>query len=392
MNLGDIALRNLRRRKSKAAFVLIGLTIGVSAVVVFVSLVEALTQNINSKLEEYGANILIVPKTENLSMSYGGLSLGGVLFDMKEIHEEELAKIREIENSQNVAAVGPMLLGAVEIGNRKALLAGMDFKVVYQLRPWWKFEGRLPEKGEEGILAGAEAARVLGLGVGKIVAMNGRKLMVSAILETTGSQDDQILFTQLATAQSILHKEGRISLAEVAALCAGCPIEEMVKQISAILPGANVMAIKQVVEGRMETLNHFRKASYGLSAIVALVGALVVLVTMMGSVRERTAEIGIFRAIGFRSSHIMKIILLEAGLVSVLAGVLGYLLGLGATKIALLFFAGGSAHAGHGIAVPLDPWLAGAALALALVLGLAASFYPARVAARMDPCEALRTL
>ena len=81
MNLGDIALRNLKRRKSKAAFVLIGLTIGVSAVVVFISLVEALTQNINSKLEEYGANILIVPKTENLSMSYGGLSLGGVLFE-----------------------------------------------------------------------------------------------------------------------------------------------------------------------------------------------------------------------------------------------------------------------------------------------------------------------
>jgi putative ABC transport system permease protein len=392
MNLGDIALRNLKRRKSKAAFVLIGLTIGVSAVVVFISLVEALTQNINSKLEEYGANILIVPKTENLSMSYGGLSLGGVLFDMKEIHEEELAKIRGIENSQNVAAVGPMLLGAVEIGNRKALLAGMDFKIIYQLRPWWKFQGSPPDKEQEGVLAGAEAARVLGLGVGKAVAMNGRSLVVSGILEATGSQDDHILFTHLATAQSILHKEGRISLAEVAALCSGCPIEEMVKQISEILPGANVMAIKQVVEGRMETLNHFRKASYGLSAIVALVGALVVLVTMMGSVRERTAEIGIFRAIGFRSSHIMKIILLEAGIVSVLAGVLGYLLGLGATKIALLFFAAEGAHAGHGIAVPFNPWLAGAALALAIILGLAASYYPARLAARLDPCEALRAL
>ena len=162
--------------------------------------------------------------------------------------------------------------------------------------------------------------------------------MVSGILDGTGSQDDHILFTRLVTAQALLGKEGRISLAEVAALCSGCPIEEMVKQISEILPGANVMAIKQVVQGRMETLNHFRKASYGLSAIVALVGALVVLVTMMGSVRERTAEIGIFRAIGFRSNHVMKIILLEAGIVSVLAGVLGYLLGLGATKIALLFF------------------------------------------------------
>ena len=390
MNLWDIALKNLRRRKSKAAFVLVGLTIGVSAVVVFISLAEALTQNINSKLEEYGANILIVPKTENLPMSYGGISLGGVLFEMQEIHEEELAKIGEIENAKNVAAVGPMLLGAVEIGSRKAVMAGMDFQVASQLRPWWKVQGSQPD--EEGVLAGAEAARLLGLDAGKPVVVSGRSLVVSGILDATGSQDDHILFTHLATAQSILNREGRISVAEVAALCAGCPIEDMVRQISAILPGANVMAIKQVVEGRMETLNHFRKASYGLSAIVALVGALVVLVTMMGSVRERTAEIGIFRAIGFRSSHVMKIILLEAGIVSVLAGVLGYLLGLGATKIALLFFAPGGGHAGHGIALPVDPWLAGGALTLAIVLGLAASFYPARVAARLDPCEALRAL
>jgi len=390
MNLWDIALRNLKRRKSKAAFVLVGLMIGVSAVVVFISIAEALTQNINNKLEEYGANILIVPKTENLSMSYGGIALGGVLFEVQEIHEEELAKIGEIDNAKNVAALGPMLLGAIEIGSHKALLAGMDFQVASQLRPWWKVQGKLPD--EEGALVGAEAARVLELGAGKTVTVNGRNLVVSGILEATGSQDDNIIFTHLATAQAILHKEGRISLAEVAALCSGCPIEDMVRQISAILPGANVMAIKQVVAGRMETLNQFRKASYGLSAIVALVGALVVLVTMMGSVRERTAEIGIFRAIGFRSSHIMKIILLEAGIVSILAGVLGYLLGMGMTKIALLFFAAGGGHSGHGIAVPFDLWLAGAALALAVVLGLAASFYPARLAARLDPCEALRAL
>lgn len=385
MTLTDIALRNLKRRKSKAAFVLVGLMIGVSAVVGFISLVETLTEDINHKLEEYGANILILPKTENLSLTYGGLSLGGVLFEMQEIHQKDLDKIRDIKNAQNVAAVGPMLLGGVEAGNRKVLLAGMDFGVFQFLRPWWKVQGKVPYR--DGVLAGAEAARILNISQGDRLRVNGRELIVSGVLESTGSQDDQILFSRLDTAQEILGKEGRISMAEVAALCAGCPIEEMVRQISEALPGANVMAIKQVVMGRLESLDHFRKAAYLLSAVVALVGSLVVLVTMMASVRERTAEIGIFRAIGFRKSHVMRIVLLEAGILSALAGVLGYLLGLGATKVALPFFT-----ASHSVALVIDPVLAGGAIALALVLGLAASIYPAFMAARLDPHEALRAL
>ncbi|MDI6756231.1 MAG: ABC transporter permease [Thermodesulfobacteriota bacterium] len=385
MTLTDIALRNLKRRKSKAAFVLVGLMIGVSAVVGFISLVETLTEDINHKLEEYGANILILPKTENLSLTYGGLSIGGVLFEMQEIHQKDLEKIRDIKNAQNVAAVGPMLLGGVEVSNRKVLLAGIDFGLFQFLRPWWKVQGKVPYR--DGVLAGSEAARILNIGQGDRLRVNGRELIVSGVLESTGSQDDQILFSRLDTAQEILGKEGRISMAEVAALCAGCPIEEMVRQISEALPGANVMAIKQVVMGRLESLDHFRKAAYLLSAVVAIVGSLVVLVTMMASVRERTAEIGIFRAIGFRKSHVMRIVLLEAGILSALAGVLGYLLGLGATKIALPFFT-----ASHSVALVIDPVLAGGAIVLALVLGLAASIYPAFLAARLDPHEALRAL
>ena len=82
MTLKDIALLNLRRRKAKAAFLLAGLLIGVTTVVALMSLVETMREDITDKLDKFGANILIVPKTENLSLTYGGLSLGGVSFEM----------------------------------------------------------------------------------------------------------------------------------------------------------------------------------------------------------------------------------------------------------------------------------------------------------------------
>jgi putative ABC transport system permease protein len=385
MKLRDIALCNLKRRKGKATFVMLGLVIGVTAVVAFISLVEALTNDINHKLEKYGANILIVPKTENLSLTYGGLSVGGVSFEMREIRQEELERLRSIKNAANVAAVGPMVLGPVKIHDRDVLLAGMELGVAPLLRPWWRIRGEAP--GEGALLLGAEAARVLGLDVGAKVEINGRDLPVTGVLETTGSQDDQIVFAPLHTAQSVLGKEGRISMAEVAALCSGCPIDDMVKQISAVMPEANVMAIKQVVKSRMEALAHFQKVAYVLSALVMLVGGLVVLVTMMGSVRERTSEFGIFRAIGFQRRHVIWIVLFEAGVISLLAGVLGYLMGLGATKLALPFFA-----ESHDIMLPFNPVLGGVVLILALILGLASSAYPAFMAARLDPNDALRTL
>jgi len=385
MTLKQIAIRNLLRRKAKAAFILAGLAIGVATVVAVVGFVEAMTHDINHKLEKYGANILVVPRSENLPLTYGGLTLGGVSFEMEEIRESDLHSVREIKNARNIAALGPLVLGVVDIGDRSVLMAGVDFAAAGILKPWWQVRGALPDAGQ--LLVGAEASRLLGLQPGHRVELQGRELPVSGVLQPTGSQDDQLVFTRLETAQQILGKQGRISMVEVAALCHDCPVEDMVAQISEKLPGANVMAIQQVVKGRMQTLDQFRKFSFGVSVVVILVGSLVVLVTMMGSVRERTEEIGIFRAIGFRKRHVMHIIFLEAAMISLLAGALGYLAGTAAAGLGLRLFVENPAAA-----LPFSASLALGSFALALLVGLSSSAYPALMAARMDPNDALKAI
>ena len=384
MTLKQIAFKNLLRRKAKAAFILAGLVIGVATVVAVISFTETMTQEINHKLEKFGANILIVPHTDSLALSYGGITFGGVSFDLQPIRHTELSKIATIKNAANIAAVGPMVLGTVHIKGIDVSMAGIDLQATSILRPWWKIDGHKPTT--DGLMPGAEAARILDLSIGDVVPVNGRDMKVTGLLAPTGSQDDRLLFTALETAQSLLGKEGEISIAEVAAMCHNCPVDEMARQISDILPSANVMAIQQVVKGRMETLAQFKKSSYGISIVVLLIGGLVVLVTLMGSVRERTGEIGILLAVGFRKSHILRIILMEAGAISALAGLSGYIIGIGGVGLGLRL--AGKADT----ALRLDPLLAAGAIAVALVLGLAASAYPAALAARLDPNQALKRL
>lgn len=385
MTLTEIAVKNMSRRKAKAAFILAGLMIGVATVVALISFTRTMTADINMKLEKYGANILAVPKTDNLPLTYGGLSLGGISFEMQEINQSDLAAIGNIKNAANVAAVGPVVLGGVNVREKRVLLAGVDFEAALILKPWWRVQGRTPDPNE--IIIGSEAARILNVARNDRLTLEGVDYRVSGILEPTGSQDDHLIFSRIPAAQKILNKSGLISMVEVAALCNACPITEMVRQISGALPSARVMAIQQVVKGRMETLHRFKKFSYGTSAVVLLVGSLVVLVTMMGSVRERTGEIGIFRAIGFRRTHIMRIIFIEAALISALAGLLGYLAGYGGTWAFFQFFMEKSI-----VGVSLNMALFSGSVALSIVLGLLASAYPALMAARLDPNEALHTL
>ena len=95
-------------------------------------------------------------------------------------------------------------------------------------------------------------------------------------------------------------------------ICKDCPVNEIVAQISKEIPGARVSAVQQVVRAKMQALGHLNAITAGVTGVVLVTAILTVLVTMTGSVRERTREYGVLRAVGFTPRHIAIFILGEA--------------------------------------------------------------------------------
>jgi putative ABC transport system permease protein len=353
-------------------------------VVSMLAITTALKADTEKKIDQFGANILVQPRSDDLALSYGGVAVG-VSTTVQELSADDVTSIRTIKNAENISTVAPKLLDAVDVGGVRALLVGVDFGQELRLKKWWNWEGQ-PPKGPEEVMVGQEAAKRLKAMPGSSLDLLGRKFTVAAVLDATGGQEDGLIYADLGTVQTLLNKPGKVSLIEVSALCSTCPIEQIVEQIGAQIPGAKVTALSQVMKSREQTVDQLANFSLAVSAVVLLIGGLVVLTTMMSSVNERTREIGIFRAVGFRKSHIVRIILMEALALSVMSGLVGWAVGtagssLVAEKLAKLE-----------VAVRWDPILAGFALGLALLVGMAGSIYPAIRASSLDPAEALRSI
>jgi putative ABC transport system permease protein len=413
MRLSSIALANLKRRKGKALFLVVGMAIGIGTVVALFSLSNSIKEEIGLQLDQFGANIVVVPRSNSLSLDYGGITVSGVSFDVGQLSTDDAGKILEIPFRSRISVVAPKLLSGIDLSGNTVLLAGVDFEKELAIKRWWQIVGRKPADNQE-LLLGYEVAEKLGLveahtpemmaampdmpgmnhGSGKTEFMlkgnrarvAGKEHVVAGVIAPTGGREDGMIFASLDYVQSLVNKPGQLSLIEVSALCKDCPVEEIVAQISEKLPEAKVSAVQQSVRARTETVDRLDRFSASVSGVVLVIGGLMIFTTIMGSVVERTKEIGVMRAIGFRRSHIIRQLLLEVGLISVVGGIAGWGIGILASRLVLPYFSQTEVEIG------LRPELALAAVAAALLVGALSSVYPVIRASRLDPSDAVRSL
>lgn len=413
MRISTIAFANLRRRKGKALFLTIGIAVGIGTAVALLTLSDSVKEEIGSQLDRFGANIVVVPQSNNLALDYGGVSVSSVSFDVKQLHDEDAKNVRDIPYRDRLSVVSPKLLGAVNVEGREVLLAGVDFESELLLKRWWRIEGKAPADENE-LLVGYEVARALSLIetnaaanaapldhsqmsshqkgeepppfkiVRDRVQIAGTEHRVAGVLAQTGGDEDRMIFGSLARVQSLLKKPAELSLIEVSALCKDCPVEDIVAQINDRLPHAKVSAIQQSVRARTETVERLTRFAAAVAAIVLGIAALMIFTTMTGSVVERTKEIGVLRAIGFRKTHIIKGLMIEVAVISVLGGLLGWAAGMLASYVALPYFAETE------IALDLKPEFAAFAILAGLLIGVLSSLYPILRASRLDPSESVR--
>lgn len=411
MRISTIAFANLQRRKGKALFLSIGIAIGIGTVVALLTLNRSIQQEIGAQLDRYGANILVLPQANNLALDYGGISVPGVAFDVHELRDDDARRILDIQYKKRLSAVAPKLLSVVDAEGQQVLLAGVDFDSELKLKRWWRVVGRKPV-GPEQVLVGYEVARTLGIIAGKSEQLfpaadrqhhSGERLApftlartqvhianqqhdVAGVLAETGGPEDRMVFAALGRVQELVNKPGQISLVEVSALCIDCPVEDIVAQISEKLPHAKVSAVQRAVRARTDTVQRLTRFSAAVAVVVLVIGAILIFTTMMGSVVERTKEIGLLRAIGFRRVHIIKGLIIEIAVISLTGGVLGYLAGITASWVALPFFAE------TGVRLETDLGIALLSVAAALAIGILSSIHPAIRASQLDPSEAVRHL
>ena len=385
-------LRELARRKLRTTLTVLGIVIGIWALVVFSALASKIDTLVSSGSDYYVGKVVVSDGSSS------GLGIGLVPIDVSvadQIHGLDGVGAVEPEIQMPFEDVKPAGFGIPKliIGAVAGADAGLDGFAVHAA------QGRLLTAADEGsrvTVLGSDMAREFGLVPGGAIELRGVTFTVVGVLEPTLTAPDNTAMLPLAAAQDLflaslppklgtaLHADG-LATQIVVYPTPGVDTDELAGRIKASVTDVTTMTATDFDQQVGSAMLIFNAIIIGVAVISLVVGGLSVINTMAMSVTERTREIGIKRAIGGSRRRIVRELVSEAGVIGLIGGLIG--LSLGALVVLLANEAGRSSGT---ILFDLTPRTALFAVAFSTILGMVAGIVPAWNAARLDPVAALR--
>ena len=367
MSFATLIVRNLVRHRMRSLLTMVGIGIGITTVIALGAITSGLKASSQELAHIGGADFMVAQK-------------GAADMTFSTLEEDDVAIVRGVEGIGH-AWGGLLLVSRVGSnpffftwGMEPDALAGMGLRLT---------AGRLPKDGSE-ILLGDAAARSLGAAPGETVEIEGRRFVVVGIHDATARLEASGAYAPLPAVQEAARKPGVLTAIHVVVAEAATvetvkrSVEEASTRFAAISTADDFAQIDQ----GLELLD---AANLAISLLAIVIGAIGVMNTMIISVFERTREIGILRAVGWRGSRVVRLVMGESLALCLLGAVGGILLGVGATRLVTLVPAIGSVLAP---AYPTDLFVRGVVIALGVAL--VGALYPAVRAVRLSPMEALR--
>ena len=397
MRLNDfqfLALGAIRAQRMRSFLTALGIAVGIAAVVLLTSIGEGIHRFVLSEFTQFGTNIIGIQPGK--SSTHGGSV--GVFGSVRPLTLSDGEALRQITY---VTAMVPMVQGNAEVEaggkTRRSTVYGTngDFPGAFTIRIGTGTFLPADSTGAERALAvlGSKLRQEL-FGsrspLGERIRIGGARFLVVGVMESKGQvlgfDLDDTVYIPVARALELFNRNG---LMEVhLAYDAGAPVAEIIAASKHILTARHgsedftITTQQQMLDVLGSVLNVLTFAVGALGGISLLVGAVGILTIMTIAVSERTAEIGLLRAVGATRAQILVLFLGEAVVLAALGGMAGLIAGAGGGQLLHLVLP----------ALPVQtPWsYVVAAEAIAAIIGLLAGVLPARRAARMDPVAALR--
>jgi putative ABC transport system permease protein len=370
MTFFTVVVRGLTRRPVRTGLTLLGISIGIAAVVALVGISRGFNRSWEAGMKARGTDVVISNMGSSLIQKPFGASV-----------RDRIAHLPRVD------ATCAILVDLMSVENAEMMMVSA--------REWdgfaWKnlklISGRMPrDPAEPAVVLGRTAADVLKKKVGDPIQIETRELSVVGIVDGKAWVENGSVILSLPLFQEITGNQGKINIIDIRVTPSTSvkDVELLCEQINRVVPeGRAVVASEHITNS--EAYRMVQAMSWGTSLLAVLVGVLGVMNTMLMNVFERTQEICVLLALGWKRGRIIRMVLWESALLGLLGGIVGVLIGAVGVKVL------GATPAIRGLLEPdLSTSLLATSVAIAVAVGVISGLYPAWRSSRLTPSRALQ--